>query len=72
MMPLEIRHKPRVAELFDTFTTYFRDDLEEEILLDCGSMAVAIYLFGPLSQEEEPVYSALVKKRLLDYRLGTQ
>jgi hypothetical protein len=70
-MPLEIRHKPRIAEIFDTFSLYFREGLEEDLLLDCGCMAVAVYLFGPLSPEEEPLYCALIKKRLLDYRLET-
>lgn len=60
------RYKPRIVELVENFERYFPDT---EFLDHTACLAVVMYLFGPLDDEEEvELYLGLVKRRLRDYR----
>lgn len=64
----ELRHKPRIIGFVESFEKKHKDDLPDEHLFNAGCMAVALYLFGPLEEEEITLYASVIKKRVSDYR----
>lgn len=67
----ENRYKPRIVELVENFEKQFPDTNSLE---HTACLAVVMYLFGPLEDEEEvDLYLGIVRRRLRDYRnLPTQ
>ena len=64
----EISHKPRIAVFVESFEKKYKGEIPDELLTNAACLAVALYLFGPLEDEELNVYAAAVKKRVQDYR----
>lgn len=61
-------HKPKIVMFVESFEKKYADDLPKERLLGAASMAIALLLFGPLSESELPMYAACIKRRVEDYR----
>ena len=62
----EDRYKPRIVELVENFEKKFPDT---NTLEHTACLAVVMYLFGPLEDEEEvELYLGIVRRRLRDYR----
>jgi hypothetical protein len=60
------RYKPRIVELIERFEKKFPDTDPRE---HTACLAVVMYLFGPLEDEDEVnLYLGIVKRRLRDYR----
>jgi hypothetical protein len=64
----EVGYKPKIVGFVESFEKKYADDLPKERLLGAASMAVALFLFGPLSESELPMYAACIKRRVEDYR----
>jgi hypothetical protein len=62
----ENRYRPRMVELVESFEKQFPDTESRE---QTACLAVVMYLFGPIEDEEElDLYLGIVKRRLRDYR----
>lgn len=60
------RYKPRIVELVEYFEKQFPNTDSTE---QTACLAVVMYLFGPLDDEEEvELYLGIIKRRLRDYR----
>jgi hypothetical protein len=59
------RYKPRIVDLIESFENQFPDTDSRE---RTACLAVVMYLFGPIEDEEEvELYLGIVKRRLRDY-----
>ena len=60
------RYVPRIVELVEMFEKQFPDTAAKE---HTACLAVVMYLFGPIEDEEElDLYLGTVKRRLRDHR----
>ena len=60
------RYTPRIVELVEKFEKQFQDTDSRE---HTACLAVVMYLFGPLDDEDEVnLYLGIVQRRLRDYR----
>lgn len=64
----EERFKPRIVEFVESFERKYKDAIPEDLITPSACLGVALYLFGPLEDEELDFYGLLIKARLDQYR----
>ena len=64
----EERFKPRVVEIIESFENKYKDIIPEDLITSSACLGVALYLFGPLEDEELDFYALLLKARMEQYR----
>jgi hypothetical protein len=74
LFEIDPRVKPRIVEMIETFEKQFfkdgkdSDKVTPEEILDTACIAVAMFLFGPLTEEfEVEMYAAAIKTRVIEY-----
>jgi hypothetical protein len=64
----DVRFKPRIVGFVESFEEKYKDEWPKEHIFNAACMAVALYLFGPLQEEELRIYTGVICKRVSDYR----
>lgn len=66
----DLSHKPRIMDFVESFEAKYKDDLRSDILTETACLAVALYFFGPLEDDEISIYATIINKRVHEYRLS--
>jgi hypothetical protein len=64
----EFEHKPRIMMFVEMFEKRYKGRIADRLLTTAACIAVAMYMFGPLEEEELYAHALFIKKRVQDYR----
>lgn len=64
----EFEHKPRIMIFVELFEKRHKGKIADNLLTTAACIAIAMYLFGPLEEEDLYTHALFLKKRVQDYR----